>query len=476
MIKEFDKLWLSTIDAFKQARIGERARYLAYGAITCLGRHTMTGMLTASGQQFTDWSSAYRIFGKDRVDTEKLFDVARQNVLQELPSEQMIIAHLDDTILKKTGKKVVGTAWRRDPLGPPFHTNFIWGQRFLQISMALPGQEGNCQSKAIPVDFYHCPTVKKPGKLAEPHQVQSFKEQQRVAKLSNQGSLRIQELRNKLDVQGAEKRQLVLSVDGSYTNRTVLKSLPKGVTLIGRIRKDTKLYLLPNQQSGAGRKKLYGQQLPTPEQIRQSDQFPWQKVRAWAAGKLHDFDVKIIRDVRWRAAGKIHDMQLVVIRPLGYRLTKNSKMLYRQPAYLLCTDGNLNLDKLLQAYLWRWEIEVNFRDEKTLLGCGQAQVRGEKAVKNLPAFITAMYSFIHLAAHRACQKRNASLLLPRPKWYPAKPEQRITSSEIVNLFRSQLWLKDAKSNFSSFVKKQHEHKSLRNITDPLIAAILYARK
>ena len=150
-------------------------------------------------------------------------------------------------------------------------------------------------------------------------------------------------------------------------------------------------------------------------------------------------------------------------------------MLYRQPAYLICTDCKLTLDKLLQAYLWRWEIEVNFRDEKTLLGCGQSQVRTEKAVKNLPAFMIAMYSFIHLAAHRACKERNESIL-PRPKWYPAKPEQRITSSEIVNLFRVQSWIKETKTNFSSFLKKQHEHRSLGKVIYPLSAAIFYARK
>ena len=468
-------MWSLTSGAFKQLRIGERARNLAYGAITCLGRHTVTGMLTASGCQFTDWSSAYRIFGKGRIDNQRLFDVARQDVLRQLPPDQMIIAHLDDTILKKTGKKVAGTAWRRDPLGPPFHTNFIWGQRFLQISMALPQKEGHCQSKAIPIDFHHCPTVKKPGKSASAEQLQTFNEQQRIAKLSKQGSLRIQELRNKLNAQGTQERQLILSVDGSYTNATILKSLPKGVTLIGRIRKDAKLYFPADQQQHVGRKRVYGQQLPTPEQIRQTDLYQWHPVSSWAAGKMHDFNVKVIKGLRWRTAGQAHDLQLVIIRPLGYRLTKTSRMLYRQPAYLICTDCKLDLDKLLQAYLWRWEIEVNFRDEKTVLGCGQAQVRTETAVKNLPAFMIAMYAFVQLAAHQIYTQRNESIL-PRPKWYPAKPGQRITSSEIVNLFRSQLWLKEAGNNFSSFIKKQHEHKSLRNITDPLSAALFYARK
>src|SRR5512145_1777421 len=112
-----------------------------------MGRHTLTGMLTASGKQFIDWSSAYRLFSKQRIDTDKMFEVIQQNVLKENQQEEMIIAHMDDTILKKTGRQVPGTAWRRDPLGPAFHTNFIWGQRFLQISMALPQYNDNGQSR-----------------------------------------------------------------------------------------------------------------------------------------------------------------------------------------------------------------------------------------------------------------------------------------------------------------------------------------
>ncbi|MCH7513135.1 MAG: transposase [Bacteroidetes bacterium] len=166
MIQEFDRLLSLCDGAFKQARTAQKARQLAYRALTCLGRYTLTGMLTASVQQFVDWSSAYKLFGHARFDAGQLFGVARNEVLQQMAPDQMIVAHMDDTIIKKTGKKVSGSACRRDPLGPPFHTNFIWGQRFLQISMALPEKAGVCKSRAIPIDFHHCPTVKKPGKLS----------------------------------------------------------------------------------------------------------------------------------------------------------------------------------------------------------------------------------------------------------------------------------------------------------------------
>ena len=122
-------------------------------------------MLTASGEQFKDWSSAYRLFKGERMNVDEIFTVIKEKLIKEqLSQQQAIYAHMDDTIFKKTGKKVSGTAWRRDPLGPPFHTNFLWGQRFLQLSIALPDNQSACISRAIPVDIHHCPTAKKPRK------------------------------------------------------------------------------------------------------------------------------------------------------------------------------------------------------------------------------------------------------------------------------------------------------------------------
>lgn len=462
------------MDAFNQGSAWKTGRDLAFGALTCMGKHTLTGMLTASGQQFMDWSSAYRLFSQRRIDTSKLFDVVRSGVLQELGQQQMIVAHMDDTLLKKTGRHIPGAAWRRDPLGPPFQTNFIWGQRFLQISMALPDHQGCSQSRAVPIDFYHCPTAKKPRKTAVEQDWKNYKEQQRKLKLSKQGSERLKHLRSTLDKQGANEKQLIISVDGSYTNEEVLKNLPERVTLIGRIRKDTKLYAIPEKQTELGRKRVYGERLPTPEQIRQSDHHSWQDVNAWAAGKEHRFNVKVIKNIRWRSAGQKHNLQLMVIRPLGYRLTKSSKMLYREPAYLICTDNELSIEKLLQAYLWRWEIEVNFREEKTLLGCGQAQVRDPESTQSVPAFISAIYAILHLAAHRSL-KMSEHKLLPRPKWYQKKEGKRPSTGDLINNLKAQAWAKAIGMNFSGFVNQELKTQSLRNVANPCFSAMFYMR-
>lgn len=459
-------------DAFRQARTWKRALLLAEGLLGCVGRSTVTGMVTATGQQFKDWSAAYRLFHGNRMDTGTLFSVVRKKIADAVRAdEREIYAHMDDTLLRKTGKKVDGAKWMRDPLGPPFQTNLVWGQRFIQISLSLSRGMETVQATAVPVDLHHCPSVKKPKKDATEQDYKLFRETREKTKLSVAGAQRISALRKGLDLDGHSDKSLVVSVDGSYTNESVLKNLDKNVTLIGRIRKDSRLYGLPDlaETNGKGRKRVYGRELPTPEQIRQSQEYEWKEVKAWAAGKVHTFDVKTVGAVRWRKSGPLN-LRLVVVRPIGYRLTKKSRMLYRNPAYLICTCTELSLEKLLQAYLWRWGIEVNFRDQKTLMGCGQAQVRKEIPCSKVPQFITAVYSMLLFSASKAEIKD-----LPRPKWYRKKKTQRTTTQDLINQFRAINWTDSVKINFSDFVTMENKQRSTKNNPVHALSNLFYAR-
>jgi hypothetical protein len=453
----------------------QRAKEMGYGILSCTGRVTITGMIIAIGKQFLDWSAAYRLFMGDRMNVTKLFEVSSQLCIENLEKDQMIIAHMDDTIIRKVGKKIVGTAWRRDPLGPAFHTNFIWAQRFIQLSLSLHDKDLNCQSLSIPVDFHHCPSVKKPSKKATEEELLAYKESKKAQNLSLQGLERIKFLRERLDRQGAKDRVLIVGVDGSYTNQTVFKKIPENVTVIGRVRKDIHLNYLPETEKTKGRNRIYGDEVPTPEQIRQSEDFPWVEVNAWAAGKSHKFNVKIVRSIRWRKAGEKHLLQLVVIRPLGYRLKKDSKILYRSPAYLICTDNNLSIKKLLQAYIWRWEIEVNFREEKTINGCGDAQVRDEVSAAKVPAFLVAIHAFIHLADY-ITTKLKTKITLPKAKWEKEVPDQRSSTNNLLNLFRSCFWHEKTGKSFSDFVEKQHLIKTTNSPINLSSNAAFYMRK
>src|SRR4029077_17099276 len=124
----------------------------------------------------------------------------------------------------------------------------------------------------------------------------------------------------------AAERTLIVSVDGSYTNRTVLKDLPERTTLIGRIPKDSTFCYPPSQQPARGRRRCYGDPAPRPEELRKDDNVPWRKVRVWASGKYHDCEYKTIDRLKWRKAGSGRLLRLIVIRPLEYRLTPQSRL------------------------------------------------------------------------------------------------------------------------------------------------------
>jgi hypothetical protein len=111
-------------------------------SLLCLGRHTVTGLLTTSGSQFQDWSATYRLFSQDRVPVPEIFSVVRRSIADQLPSGTPFRAVLDDSLLRRSGLHTPGVGWRRDPLGPRFQTNFVRAQRFLQVSAAMPGKEG----------------------------------------------------------------------------------------------------------------------------------------------------------------------------------------------------------------------------------------------------------------------------------------------------------------------------------------------
>jgi len=441
--------------------------------LLCLGRHTVTGLLTTCGAQFRDWTSSYRLFSQDRLPAQTLFDVARRAVLAALPPQAPVRAFLDDSLLRRSGLHTPGVAWRRDPLGPHFQTNFVRAQRFLQTSLALPSAHGSC--RLIPVAFSHAPTPAKPGKKASPSQQQAYHAQVRATRLSQRARQQIGELRAALDTDPNSARLLLLAFDGGYTNHTVLKHLPPHTTAIGRLRHDAHLLFRPDPaaQKARGRRLRYGAPAPTPEQVR-TDDSPWETLTLLHNGMTHQLRYKRRTGLMWRPAGAHQVLQLTVIAPLAYRLRKGSKLLYRQPAFLICTDENLDPQLIIETYIARWEMEVNFREEKTLLGVGQAQVRDPRSVESAPALSVAAYALLLLATQRAFADPRPALL-PRPKWIRPSPNTRISTQQAIHQLRAEVWGRGlGLDNFSGFPSASTATTKPEKSSFPLASAVCYA--
>ena len=463
MSEHLDQLLASTAGVFPARSDFERVRTQLVAGLLNLGRHTVTGALTTAGRQHHDWSADYRVL--QRLPVDGLFRQVQQQSLAR-SSGPWVVA-LDDSATRKSGRRIPGCGWRRDPLSPPFHVNFSWGQRVLQCSAALPAADGS--ARLVPVDWTEAPLPKKPSRHAGEQELAAYAEARRQANLNLLAAGRLAHLRTLTD------RTIHFVVDGRFTNRTVLRQLPKDTVIIGRIRKDTKLFVPAERQAGMGRPRRYGPAAPTPAQLCADPQTPWQEVPAWAIDRAHAFKLKASGPLMARICGVATPVRIVVIAPLGYRLRKGGRLLYRQPAYLLCTDPQLPVQRVLQEYLWRWDIEVNFRDEKCLLGVSEAQLRQPQAVQRQPAAAVAAYAFLLLAAHDAYGHTGRPPSVPLPRWRRREPPRRPTTGHLISQLRVELWSQCLRrQTLSHFRSRTPSDQNCDKLPAHLASAVFYA--
>jgi hypothetical protein len=419
--------------AFPQRRTGERALTLALGLLCGLGRRTVTRALCFFHQQHRDWSAAYKLFSRSAWEVRALFRPVLQRAIDRYCPHQIVIG-LDDTRIKRTGKKVKTAFWQRDPLSPPFHPNLMWGQRFLQASLLAPLYRFDGQSgpRGLPVRFEEVPPVPNAGRRATPEQKAAYRRAQKAQNLSTAFVAMLRELRQGLDTHGFAHRPFLAVGDGSFCNKTTFRHGVERTTLLTRARKDLRLCF---PYSGEGRR-FYGQATFTPQDVYHDATVPWKETRLFHGGQFRTVRYKDVGSVLWQRGGGRRRLRLLVVAPTPYRTTKRARRYYRRRAYLLGDDTASTAKTLLQAYFDRWEIEVNHRDEKSILGVGDAQVWSALSVPRVPALMVATYSLLLLSALEAYGPTRTKAYEPLPKW--RRGARRPSCQDLITLLRQQI--------------------------------------
>lgn len=437
--------------------------------MVCFGRHTITGLLRLQNRSQQDWTADYRFYAEDHFNEDKAFASLRCQIEEDLADDAPLVSAMDDSMLRKTGTRTSGVRYMRDPMSPPFHVNFVRGLRVLQISAAVPqGKEG--AARMVPIDFQHAALPPKPRKNAPAHIHEAYEKERSKKNINLVGWERLVFLRRQMDEAGSAHRQLIVSIDGRFTNSTVLKEIPQRTTLIGRVRKDSVFFYPPQEQKSLGRKRKYGLRCPTPEELLKNEKVPFQKVNVYYAGKRQTLEVKTLSPVYTQMDKGQKPLRLVVIKGPRYHLTKTQTD-RREPAFLICTDPTLPLEKVLQYYLWRWDIEVNFRDEKTILGVGQAQVRSEASNQNAPALAVAAYAILLLASLKTYGADGRPEQFHTPRWDKRKRSRRATTNDLRNQVRYELWSSALLTHFRPLCSKEHPDQNARKCDLPLNSAL-----
>ncbi len=440
MLNELAHLLLRWQPLFRQRITWVRLISVLLGLIVAYGRRTVTSSITIRGRQSEPWAADYLVFSRASWEVEGLFDGVVDASIDTLDRfctrGRYLLVAIDDTSLPKTGKKIAAARWMRDPMSPPFQVNLRWGLRYVHLAMILPLNELGFDPRVVSIDFALAPSIKKPGAKATDEEVANYKEIKKKKNMSIVAVERFTHLRKHLDATGQHSRTVLMIGDGSYTNRNVLKNLPERTEYIGRTRGDLAIYAA----APAGGRKVYGERLPTPNELRKDEKVPWIHTELFYAGEKRKVRYKELKQVLWQTGGQRKLLRIFVIAPTPYRAYCNGRgrTYYREPAYLLTTDRDSPADELIQPYLARWQIEVEHRDQKTGLGVGHAQVSNDKSVERLHAAHVAMWSMVKLAALRTFGLTRTAAYPERPAWYPQEPGQRASQTDIVCALRAEL--------------------------------------
>lgn len=428
-------------DVFSQSRTLAQVIRLAVCLLLNPSRSTITQSLVFGGLEGEDWSSTYKALSRSQWNGAGLFKQVMKETISYFPDGYISLA-VDDTKIKKTGRKIPYAQYYLDPLSPPFHLNLVFGHRILQFSALLPlykkivpdPEDENRHynvSRGIPVSVDNVPAVKKPGKYATQDELDTYKLMKKKNSLSLAFIDRAKKLRGDFDAAGAEDKGLLIVADGSFCNSTVFKANLERTCIAARCRLDAKLCFEDTTSS----RRFYSQDTFTPESVRQNENIAYQETMLFVGKKQRKVRFKEVKDVLWlRGAGR-KKLRLIVIAPKPYK-SYGEKKNYKREAYILTDNHKLSAEAIIQEYFNRWEIEVNHRDEKNNLGVGQAQVWNKQSVIKTPALLIAAYSIVLLASLACYGSDRNEHYLPQPLW--RKGSVRPSCNDLLNLMRKEL--------------------------------------
>lgn len=417
---------------FPQTRTYQRGVRQGLGSLVCLGRRTLSRIIWTNGGAQRSWSGEYFLHSRCQWEAAKLF---RPILAKAHPwcTGRLVGVAVDETRVRKTGRRIQQAFYQRDPMSPPFHCNLMLGLRFLQASLLVPlHRQAAVSCRSLPVRFEEVSTLKKPsGKLSD-EEWKQFRKQKKLYTVSHRLVTLIPPLRKELDEVGGSHQIMVLAVDGSFCNRIVFSAPRDRTELIARARKDAVLCFPDTSNS----RRVYSREKFTPESVRQDESIPWETTKIFYGGKRRKVRYKEVPDVLWQGGARRLPLRLIVVAPTPYRKMKSGRTYYRQPSFLLTTDGRSKVRGLLQIYFDRWQIEVNHREEKDTLGVGQAQLWNETSVPKQPALTVAAYSAMLLASLLAFGAKRNDVYAPLPKW--RRHAQRPSCLDLVALLRKEM--------------------------------------
>jgi DDE superfamily endonuclease len=342
---------------------------LVAGLIAQPGRRTVTGMLTGAGLAAV-WhhSRAHWFFARARWNPDQVgLALAALIVARLVPAGAPVLVAVDDSLFRRSGRRVYGTAWCHDGAAKgPTGNRVAWGNCWVIAGLVL----------SLPfLDRPVCLPV-----LARLWRKDGPTKQVIAGRLVTAlaGACPGRDVHVVADAWYA-------GVDGApgaaRAGTRARGGFPPGVSLTSRLRANAVLHAIatprpsPDGPRRGGRPRRIGPRLGTPAQLAgTADGTPVRVRRYGRPATVSLAEVVCL----WYGAYRSRTVRVILLRDqptrTGYQLA------------LLTTDLTSPAEAIVERYAARWSIEVAIEDAKQITGVGQARNRTRQAVTHTVPF------------------------------------------------------------------------------------------
>jgi hypothetical protein len=373
---------------------------LAGGLVARPARRTVCGMLTGAGLA-TVWhhSRAHWFLGHARWSVEQVGLVLLRLIVSGLlPAGADVLVAVDDTLLRRSGRKVYAAAWQHDGAAKgPRKNKVSWGNcwvvagvivtlPFLDRPVCLPVAAALWRKDGPTKQVLACGLITGIAAACPGRQVHV------VADAWYAG------------MDGAP---------GAARGGTRDRGLPAGVSLTSRLRANAALFAIADPATGSrGRPRRIGARIGSPKHLAATA--TWTTTQVHRYGRTTTVQIAETRCL-WYGVYRSRTVRVILLRDTITGTTKTGKAKTgkaktgkakatagkagKTAGYdlaLVTTDLDSPAETIIERYAARWSIEVAFEDATQITGVGEARNRTRTAVQRTVPFGLFVQSLVIL--------------------------------------------------------------------------------
>jgi DDE superfamily endonuclease len=395
------------------APVWHHAQVLVVGAILAPGKRTVSSCLRVMGlsgeAHFTNY---HRVLNRAQWATLQAGKILLGVLVRAfVPPGAMIVVGADDTVERRSGRKIKAKGCYRDAVrSSKKHVVKCFGLKWVTMMLLVPVPWAQ-RVWALPFLTVLCWPPKSRHKRRHKSSVDGVRQMMKQVR------------------RWLPERLLVLVVDGGFAAVALaLACTASEVVMVSRMRLDAALYHPPGPHPARkrGRKPTKGARQRSLKVWAARTDTPWESVVVdWYRGERKTLQV-FSRTALWYTSGWAPvAIRFVLVRDPEGRLAD---------AAFFCTDLQAPPIQIIEWVVMRWSVEVTFEETRAHLGLETQRQWSEQAIARTTPVLLGLFSLVTLLALRLCP--TGHIPVETSAWYQ---KSTATFADCLTVVRRHLW-------------------------------------